>query len=65
MTLFHATLLELAFIYKNQKKLFTKKLSVIPTSSDLIVIVVLVAVVDVLDAVKKIKYILLKYYGIV
>jgi hypothetical protein len=62
--LFHATLLELVFNYKNQKKL-SKKLSVIPTSSDRIMIVVLVVVVDVLDAVKKIKYILLRYYGIV
>jgi hypothetical protein len=65
MTLFHATLLELALIYKNPKKLFTKKLSIIPISTDLLVIVVCVVVVDVLDAVKKIKYILLKYYGIV
>jgi hypothetical protein len=58
MALFHATLLELAFIYKNQKKLFTKKLSVIPVSTDLLVIVELVVGMDVLDAVKKIKYIL-------
>ena len=51
--LFHATLLELAFIYKNQKKLFTKKLLVIPTSSDRIMIVVLVVGVDAVTADKK------------
>jgi hypothetical protein len=58
MTLFHATLLELALIYKNPKKLFTKNLSVIPVSTDLLVIVVLVVGMDVLDAVNKIKYVL-------
>ena len=62
--LFHATLLELAFI-KNPKKL-SKKLLVIPTSSDLIMIVMVVVALDVLDAVKKklkIFHTIWKYLG--
>ena len=55
MTLFHATLLELALIYKNPEKLFTKKLSVIPTSLDLIMIVVLVVELAVLDAAEQLN----------
>jgi len=50
--LFHATLLELVFNYKNPKKL-SKKLLVIPTSSDHIMIVLLVVEMDVHIAVNK------------
>jgi hypothetical protein len=52
--LFHTTLLDLVFNYKNLKKLFTKKLLVIPTSSDRIMIVLLVVELDAVIAVKKI-----------